>query len=89
MVPLLIAAGLALALSTTTPLLRANPACPDAWRPTPAKAPGPVKFARLGDLPKANLVLPVLRTVQGCPAPTVVRYEVEGDGRFAKATGPR
>ena len=58
-------------------------ACPDYFRPTPAKGEthGPQK---LGDLPKAALILPVMRTVQGCPVPTVARDVVEGDGRFAK-----
>lgn len=61
-------------------------ACPDAWRPIPVAAPpAPAKFSKLGDLPKAALILPVLRTVGGCPVPTVVRNEVEGDGRFAKS----
>ncbi len=43
----------------------------------------PVRATRLGDLPKAHLMLPVNRTVRGCAVPTFVRYDVEGDGRFA------
>jgi hypothetical protein len=39
---------------------------------------------KLGDLPKAHLMLPVVRTVDGCAAPTFVRYNVEGDGRAAR-----
>lgn len=43
-------------------------------------AVGPYK---LGDLPRAHLMLPVVRSVEGCAVPTVVRYNAEGDGRFA------
>jgi hypothetical protein len=61
-------------------------ACPEAWRPTPvAGRAAPARFTKLGDLPKAALILPVLRMVEGCPVPTVVRDQVEGDGRFAKS----
>jgi hypothetical protein len=42
------------------------------------------RATKLGDLPKAHLMLPVLRTVEGCAVPTIVRYDVEQDGRFAK-----
>ena len=38
---------------------------------------------RLADLPKANLEYAVERSVDGCAAPAVIRYRVEGDGRFA------
>jgi hypothetical protein len=48
-----------------------------------AAAPGKVGPRKLGDLPRAHLMLPVMRTVDGCAAPTVVRYNVEGDGHFA------
>lgn len=30
-------------------------------------------------------MLPVLRTIEGCSVPSTVRFEVEGDGRFAKS----
>ena len=43
-----------------------------------------VRFARLGDLPKANKEIAVLRTVAGCTVPVGVSYGVEGDGRFGK-----
>ncbi len=43
-----------------------------------------IQMRRLGDLPKANLEIAVLRTVAGCAVPVGVKYEVEGDGRFAK-----
>ena len=38
----------------------------------------------LASLPKANLQLTVLRSAGGCALSTVVRENVEGDGRFAK-----
>jgi hypothetical protein len=79
-------------------------AAPAAWlRPDPLKPitrecrqgvlqyaaePAKVRLRKLGDLPRAHLMLPVVRTVDGCAAPTVVRYNVEGDGRFAHGSGP-
>lgn len=39
---------------------------------------------KLGELPKPNLELAVLRSVGGCAAPVVVSTRVEGDGRFAE-----
>jgi hypothetical protein len=45
------------------------------------------KLRRLGDLPKAHLEIAVNRTVGGCPAPVIVRYDVQGDGRAAKGAG--
>ena len=47
---------------------------------TPPKA---ARLRRLGDLPKANWEIAVLRQVDGCPAPVVIRYSAEGDGSFA------
>lgn len=38
---------------------------------------------RLADLPKANLEYAVERSVDGCSRPAVIRYQAEGDGRFA------
>lgn len=38
---------------------------------------------RLGDLPKANKEIAVLRTIGGCAVPVGVAYQIEGDGRFA------
>ncbi|MDO8798916.1 hypothetical protein [Phenylobacterium sp.] len=58
-------------------------ACPNYFRPTPAKVET-LKPTKLADLPKAALIAPVMRMVQGCPVPTVVRDVAEGDGRFAK-----
>jgi len=89
--PLAILAAAVIAVAPThalpgprTALLAAPAACPDAWRTTPI-ARGPARFSKLGDLPKAALMLPVLRLVEGCPAPTIVRDQVEGDGRFARS----
>ena len=59
-------------------------ACPDAWRTTPA-ADAPAKLSKLGDLPRASMMLPVLRTVEGCPVSTVVRFDVEGGGQPARS----
>ena len=47
------------------------------------RAEPPARVTRLADLPKAHLMLPVVRSVEGCAVPTIVRYDVEGDGRFA------
>ncbi|MDB5422759.1 MAG: hypothetical protein JWQ29_175 [Phenylobacterium sp.] len=43
-----------------------------------------VRAYKLTDLPKANLEYAVVRTVDGCARPAVVRYEFEGDGKFAR-----
>jgi hypothetical protein len=45
---------------------------------------GSVRVKKLGDLPRAHLMLPVVRSVDGCAVPTVVRYNYEGDGRAAR-----
>lgn len=51
----------------------------------PVKAtPGPPGALRLGDLPKANHTLTVLRSIDGCAVSSTVRYGVEGDGKAAK-----
>jgi hypothetical protein len=47
----------------------------------------PGKVKRLDTLPKANHEKAVLRTVDGCAAPMVVGYAVQGDGRFAASAG--
>jgi hypothetical protein len=47
-----------------------------------------LRFRKLGDLPKAHHEIAVHRTVMGCAAPLIVRYDVERDGRFvAPSTG--
>jgi hypothetical protein len=38
----------------------------------------------LKSLPPANLELAVERRVAGCAVPTIVREDVQGDGRFAR-----
>jgi len=48
-----------------------------------------LKFRRLGDLPKAHLEIAVERSVGGCPAPIIVRYDVEGDGHAASGGSGR
>ena len=60
----------------------ANPAL--LFRPQDRAAARP---SRLGDLPKANKEIAVNRTVAGCVVAVGVRYEVEGDGRFASPGG--
>jgi len=47
----------------------------------PAKRRGPARISRLGDLPKANKTLAVLRSVDGCAISSTVAFDVEGDGR--------
>ncbi|HSV01709.1 MAG TPA: hypothetical protein VLI41_00760 [Phenylobacterium sp.] len=55
---------------------------------TAAAGPSPQAFRpgvhKLGDLPRAHEEIAVERSVGGCPAPLIVRYDVEGDGRFAE-----
>ena len=38
----------------------------------------------LGSMPKADLQLTVMRSIGGCAVSTVIREDVQGDGRFAK-----
>jgi hypothetical protein len=47
---------------------------------------GPAKLSRLGDLPKANMALTVLRSVDGCAISSTVAFDVEGDGRAPSAS---
>ena len=44
---------------------------------------------KLTDLPKPHLEIAVERSVGGCPAPIIVRYDVEGDGRAASGGAGR
>jgi hypothetical protein len=72
-------------LGDRSPLLRGR-AC-GVWdaKPVNRKAPAP-KLSKLGDLPPANLEIAVLRLApNGCSVPVIVRYDAQGDGRFAKA----
>ena len=50
-------------------------------RAAASRRPLRATVSRLGDLPKANLTLTVLRSVDGCAVSSTTRYEVEGDGR--------
>ena len=53
-------------------------------RPQDRKA---VTAHKLSELPKANLEYAVERSVGGCVQPAVVRYSIEGNGRFANEPG--
>ena len=56
------------------------------WHSTPTAQPSnaPAQLKKLKDLPPANHEIAVLRLdPNGCPAPVIVRYDVQGDGRFA------
>lgn len=81
---LLIAAALAAQVHAQPPSQSFKGPCADYWRAMPVTDFRPKPAQKLGDLPRAALILPVLRTVQGCPVPTIVRDVAEGDGRFAK-----
>jgi hypothetical protein len=82
---LLIAAALAAQVHAQPPNQSFKGPCADYWRALPAAVDvKPKPLQKLGDLPRAALILPVMRTVQGCPVPTIVRDVVEGDGRFTK-----
>ena len=56
------------------------------WQTTPVKrAPSARTPQRLGELPKANLELAVLKLDRnGCSIPVIVREDVKGDGKAAK-----
>ena len=93
----LAAAVPAIAAAKDRPLIQRNGLnfIPSACRAGVTTAAGPsallrpqdraeLRFRRLGELPKAHLEIAVNRTVGGCAAPVIVRYDVEGDGRAAK-----
>ena len=91
MIALLAAAAIAappsappLRLSLDQPIIRREMAC-GLWHGTPVDHPGTKPQAkRLGDLPKAHLEIAVLKLdANGCQQPVIVRYDVQGDGRFA------
>jgi len=62
--------------------------CPDdagfehAKKRTPTNPPK-IRKSKLGDLPKPDMELTVLRKVNGCTTPVKVRTGVQGDGSFA------
>jgi hypothetical protein len=76
-------------LGDRSPVLRGR-AC-GFWeaKPVTRTAPAP-KLRKLGDLPPANLEIAVLRLApNGCSLPVIVRYDAQGDGRFAnREVGP-
>jgi hypothetical protein len=51
-----------------------NSACPAQI--TKVSAGNRVGFQKLGNLPDAHMEIAVNRTVSGCPAPMIVRYNV-------------
>ena len=56
------------------------------WHSIPTAQPSnaPAELKKLKDLPPANHEIAVLRLdPNGCPTPVIVRYDVQGDGRFA------
>jgi hypothetical protein len=71
--PLLVALALSAATATAPP--PAKPICPVS-RIEQAGAPQTPRISRLGDMPPAKEIIAVLRTVDGCEAPIVVRDEV-------------
>jgi hypothetical protein len=86
---LLAAAMVAATPPAALPYPQSPTAC-DRWNATPVRrAPADGRAAHnLGKEPAADLHLLVLRRdSRGCSVPVIVRYRVEGDGRFAKS-GP-
>ena len=60
----------------STTACRAHGTYQAGWEPALAQRNGRVAMQRLDTLPKANLELAVLRTVNGCAAPAIVAYSV-------------
>ncbi len=73
------------AVTFDMPVAIAGRAC-GMWDATPVRRTVPTPaLKRLSELPPANLELAVLRLdSDGCSKPVIVRYNAEGDGRFAK-----
>jgi len=88
MIAMMLAAATVWAPPVETPAIRQGElreipaACRDG-RLMPVARTAPTRATKLADLPRAHLMLPVVRSVEGCAVPTFVRYDVEGDGRFA------
>jgi len=72
--------ALALSAATTNAPPPAKPICPVS-RIQQADAQQPPRIARLGDMPPAREIIAVLRTVDGCETPIVVRDEVGANRR--------
>jgi hypothetical protein len=101
MIALLLAAQVAAAPPPAAPrewVPRLNPhgvelgAAPPACRQQVTEVSGPRDFRpgihTLADLPPAHLEIAVERSIGGCPAPIIVRYDVQGDGRAAQPHTP-
>jgi len=60
-------------------------AVPAACRQSVTQVASPRDFRpgihTLADLPPAHMEIAVERSIGGCPAPIIVRYDVQGDGR--------
>jgi len=88
MIALMLAAVTVSAAPVETPAIRQGTlreipaACQEGRVMAVDRAP-PARASKLADMPKAHLMLPVVRSVEGCAVPTFVRYDVERDGRFA------
>ena len=77
--------GLQAACASQGAMQTSDPASPVLLlRPQDRKA---IRLKKLGDLPKANKEVAVLRSVDGCAVPVGIRYSVEGDGKFAHGDG--
>lgn len=98
MIALLLAAQVSAASAAPSPSITL--ARPDILRNTFAPVPaacragvtavagaGVARVWKLGDLPKAHEEIAIYRTVGGCPAPLIVRYDVERDARSIRAFG--
>lgn len=81
------------ALAATTLSAPPAPSCPklqvaDPARPAALLRPqdrrGPDGAQTLASLPPAGMHLTVMRSVGGCAVSTMVRQNVQGDGRFAR-----
>ncbi len=77
--------AIALAIAAPAPVTEARPACdritPSFARQAPGVSPGDARTKRLGELPPANVVLALYRSVDGCNAPIVVHYGIGANGK--------
>jgi hypothetical protein len=55
---------------------------------TEAASAGKARLWKLGELPKAHMEIAINRTIGGCPAPLIVRYDADlNDRPTARAGG--